>query len=532
MSAKIQSKVFTLCESDLDLFLEWLEEVQVQMGMDARNRLRVRLLAEEMLIRMHDNLGAEASLSGTCDSRFGRARLIVSVEGDQYNPLIGAEPELGDWDSSLRTAIELTPQYAYDGRRNTLKFSLPNKRMNPVLRIAIALLLGVAAGLLGIVLAPADLRNLIVEVALDPTYNMWSRLLNAISGPIIFCTVVTTMLNTRRIDERGGSSLLVILRYFAISIALVAVALLCSLSFFNVNLSNLEIDRQLGRELYAAFVETVPANLVDPFVESNTSQLLLIAFALGYVLVKLGDRTTLLRKGVREANSVGLKLAEWVSLLVPTFTGVFVCLELWQGRVDVLGGMWKPIVVAFVVSSLTMCVEVVFFANRFKVSPALLLHKLWPPFEKAMGAGSLDASFAEAWSSCTNLLGIDAGLVKVGLPQGLVLYMPISAVGTIVFTLFVADQFGVRGDPVWFASAVIMAVVVFVATPPVPGANLLAYIALFKALGVPSDALLDAMVFDVVFGIFAGAANQAMLQLEIAHHASTLGLLNRETLVK
>jgi hypothetical protein len=71
-----------------------------------------------------------------------------------------------------------------------------------------------------------------------------------------------------------------------------------------------------------------------------------------------------------------------------------------------------------------------------------------------------------------------------------------------------------------------MAVVVFVATPPVPGANLLAYVVLFTALGIPEDALLDAMTFDIVFGIFAGAANQAMLQLEMVYQAARFGLID------
>jgi hypothetical protein len=40
------------------------------------------------------------------------------------------------------------------------------------------------------------------------------------------------------------------------------------------------------------------------------------------------------------------------------------------------------------------------------------------------------------------------------------------------------------------------------------------------------------MIFDIVFGIFAGAANQTMLQLEMLLQASRVGLLNRESLNK
>lgn len=132
--------------------------------------------------------------------------------------------------------------------------------------------------------------------------------------------------------------------------------------------------------------------------------------------------------------------------------------------------------------------------------------------------------------SDVRLLGIDRGYSQEAAPQGFVLYMPVSAIGTIAFTIYVAQVFGVQSTVVWYVTAAIMAVVVFVATPPVPGANLLAYVVLFSTLGIPSGALIDAMIFDVMFGIFAGAANQAMLQLEMMLQADHLGLLDRERL--
>lgn len=530
MRERLQSDDLTLSLEDLDRFSEWLDEAQEKVGVEHDNCVRIRLLMEELLLRMHDRIGEEARLFAMLDFRLGRPRLRVWIEGKPCNPLGGVELELGEWDSSLRTAIGFMPQYEYVDGCNTLKMSLPSSRMNPVLRIAIAVVLGTAIGGLGSILLPANVRNSIVELVLSPTYGMWTRLLNAISGPIIFCTVATTMLNTRRIQERGGSSTVVIARYFATSIFVVAVALLCAVPLFHVGLAYLDFDWRGIRDAYDVLLQVVPSNIFEPFVVSNTSQLLFLAFALGYVLVKLGDKVTLLRQGVREANMVGLRIAEWVSWLVPVLTGVFICLEIWQGMVDLLADMWKPIVMALTISTITMGALETLLALRLRVSPATILRKVWPPFATAIRKGNLDESYAEVQSSCTKQLGIDADYVKVGLPQGLVLYMPISAVGTIVFTLFAARENGIQGDFAWYLSAIVLAVVVFVATPPVPGANLLAYVVLFQTLGIPDQALLDAMVFDIVFGIFANAANQTMLQYEMIDQASRLGLLDRETL--
>ena len=110
--------------------------------------------------------------------------------------------------------------------------------------------------------------------------------------------------------------------------------------------------------------------------------------------------------------------------------------------------------------------------------------------------------------------------------------MPISAVGTLVFTVYVAHLYNVSTTPIWYFMAIILSVMIFVATPPVPGANLIAYTVLFPVLGIPESALIDAMVFDIVFGIFAGAGNQLVLQLELILQSAKIGLLDRGILLK
>ena len=104
--------------------------------------------------------------------------------------------------------------------------------------------------------------------------------------------------------------------------------------------------------------------------------------------------------------------------------------------------------------------------------------------------------------------------------------MPVSAIGTLFFTMYAAKVYNVDVDLFWIVIAIIFAVVLFVATPPVPGANLLAYVVFFNWLGIPGKALMDAMIFDIVFGILAGAGNQLLLQIEMILQAKKIGILN------
>ena len=511
-----QKRVFSLSGADIDFFSDWLGDVQTGLGVERQNRTRVRFLMEEILLRMRERFGEDILVEASIDRHLGRPRLRVEIACDPYNPLGGVEKELGDWESSLCTIIGLAPQYSYEHSRNVLKLVLPRP--------------GMLFGRAGAAIMPVGMRQVITNVVLKPTYDMWSRILNAVSGPIIFLTVVTTMLNTRSIDERGGNSALVIVGYFVLSFAVVTIALACAVPLFRLDHTVIQLSAELMYSLLDTLLRVVPSNIFEPFVEASTSQLLFLAFTLGFALIGLGSRADTIKQLVREANAIGMQFAEWVSWFVPIFTGAFLCLELWQGRTGILVDLWQPLITSLLISMITMALMILFTSQIGSVSPLLLVRKIWKPFQIALRSGSLDASFGEAQLSCTNLLGIDKNFAKVGLPQGLVLYMPISAVGTIVFTLFVAREEGVQGSSLWYLSAIVMSVVVFVATPPVPGANLLAYVVLFSILKIPVDALLDAMIFDIVFGIFAGAGNQAVLQLEMVRQANHFGLLNKEKL--
>ena len=61
---------------------------------------------------------------------------------------------------------------------------------------------------------------------------------------------------------------------------------------------------------------------------------------------------------------------------------------------------------------------------------------------------------------------------------------------------------------------------------------MLAYIMIFDLLGVPDMVLIDAMIFEVLFGIFASAGNQTMLQMDMIMQSDSIGLLDRDQLKK
>ena len=128
-------KTFPLHAYQIDLFSERVDEALREIKTERLNRLRIRLSLEEALLRLRDRFGQDAEVSAVIASRFGRPFIQIELEGEAFNPLSRTETELEDWNSSLLTAVGLSPRYNYTGQVNVLKLTLPHKGMSPMEKI-------------------------------------------------------------------------------------------------------------------------------------------------------------------------------------------------------------------------------------------------------------------------------------------------------------------------------------------------------------------------------------------------------------
>ena len=519
---------FALTPEGIDAFSAWLEAQIGALRLDRRGTLRVRLLAEELLLRFADRFDEALSFDASLRASFGRPQLRLELAGEPFNPLSVPEDE-DRWYGMLRAAVAVDPRYSYVSDRNVLRIPLPSGRRNPALRLLVAVLIGCALGLLGKYLPVHEGLAGFGERVFPVVYDLWIGVLGAMSGPVIFLMVITTILNTSQLTRQGGSRVYVVGRYFLLSFLASGATVLILGSWMRRIDGAGPASGLLWEGVSDLLKGLIPTNIVDPFVSAHTPQLLLMAFVLGGAMVALGERGKALRDTTRQINTVGLRLCGWLSEAVPPFTAVFLMLEIWTGRTVSLPQLWKPFAVATALTLGMLALSLLGYALRLRVKPSVLLRAVVRPVAAYLRSGRQE-DVLEDMGKTLALLGVDAKYARLSLPQGVVLYMPVSSVGVLVYALYACAVWDVETDFVHLAAAVFLAVLLFVATPPVPGANLLAYTALFSWLGVPSDALIDAMVFDVLFGILAGAGNLFMLQLETLVSAKRIGLLDEKAL--
>ena len=528
---KKRLRTFSLGATDIDDASEWLVAGLSESGVDKSDCLRMRLLFEEALLNFSDHFGQQAQAEACLDQRQGRHRLRLTVKGNRFNPMKRTDEGEESVFTSLFSVIDLHVQYSYSRGSNVIRMSIPLPSMNPVLKIGIAIAIGVLVGVLGNIMIPDAAQEAFSAAVLNPIADMWVRLLQAISGPIIFLTALTATFDTKRIADLGGSRISPLIRYFAISALVVVFTLICSRPFFPLAIAETSASGSILTDALDGILQIIPGNFLEPFAEANTPQLLLIAIATGYLLASMDSQVSELKRLVQQLNALGLTVSNQACSLVPFFVGLLLCLKMWTHDTALLGATWVPLVLSAAISASVLAIALLATCARFRVSPLVMANKLRSPFVDALKRGTLDFGAVDDLArSCKRTLGIDSEFARAALPQGLFLYMPTSAVGICVFVLFAAQIQQLEIDQVWFISLAALSVILAVATPPVTGANLLSFVMAFSYLGISSDAFLDVMIFDIIFGVLCIAFDQAMLQIEVIHQAERMGFLDEAAL--
>ena len=95
---------------------------------------------------------------------------------------------------------------------------------------------------------------------------------------------------------------------------------------------------------------------------------------------------------------------------------------------------------------------------------------------------------------------------------------------------FCASNYGVGCSPVWLITAWLVASILAMSTPPIPGGAAIAYSMLLSQLGIPAGALAVILAVDL-FSDFVITGNELLMRkFTIINAAAKLGLLDTEAL--
>lgn len=193
---------------------------------------------------------------------------------------------------------------------------------------------------------------------------------------------------------------------------------------------------------------------------------------------------------------------------------------------------WKPVVVFVVAMLLLSLLMTAYAAARTRISPLLLLKKGLPTGVIAVTTASSVAAFGSCTFTCEQKLGVDKRMTSFGVPLGVVMFPPGTAMYFLIICIYMAETYAIQCSPVWFLLAVFTSTVLAIAAPPIPSGTLTCYTILFSQLGLPEEALAVALALDVLFDFMATGVNMYTLQMELLIQARRMKMPNLNILQK
>lgn len=519
---------YLFSNSSIDLACEEVGKFLASADVERREALRIKLTLEEVLLKYQSKFGEEAAFRVRCVKRFSSIKVETIVPGESYDPL-NQESEEDDVIRNLLAGIGLTPAWSYRSGKNYIVFVPKKKPLSGTVKMLLAIALAVVAGA-ALNLLPDRIAAGANDYVLTPATNAFLGLISAVSGPLIFLSVlgsICSMGNMETLGKIGSKTIQVILLYMTtISVLMTAFGGL----FYHVELGGGgESDfSQVLNLIYGI----IPSNLFEPFLTGNALQLIFISVMVGLAMLVLSSRVGGVFQLVEQFRSIVQTMMSGLSSMLPVLIFVLFTGMISSGNLDALLNSWKIVAVIVLLVVVFYVINLMRIAITKKISPALLFKKAWPTLMISLTTASSAAAFGTNTRDAAEKFGMDKKLVEFGIPIGQVLFRPGGMIELFCLELSFAKLCGIPITLPWLMIALLTNPLLSFAIPPIPGGALMGYTIAFTQLGIPMEVMGVALAVGTIVDFPTTACNVSGWQLAMIDVADSLGMLDSETLHK
>lgn len=501
-------------------------------GATENENMAGRLVFENSLIFLWEQFGEDIPVTISIGKRLGRPCLTASVRGPRFDPLTIAQnfdQEEVLMGRSLLQASGLKPSYAYRGGLNILSLTRPRPPMSSLFQILIGFVLGLVVALLGNVLLSDAGRTYALDTLVMPFFNVYLAMLGGLAGPLVFLSVAWGVCGISDVASLGRNGKSLVGRYMRDNlIATVAVVLIC-IPIFSLPTQGAAGSGNLLGDLIELIIGVLPTNVVAPFVEGNTTQIILLGAIIGIAILLLGSTCDGVRKVIGELNDLILFLMEQLCRLIPAFIFLMVVSQIWQGTFAALLDSWYPLLLFVVISVVFYFVRIIYTSVRFRVSLPKLLSIARPSMTLGLTTASSCAALGSMFKACDEM-GVSDEQSSFGIPMGIILCQATTIVMLVILMMYCMQSYGLGADISWYIRLGLICFLYSIVAPPVPGGMLVCFGLMFGSLGIPTSALGLVTALSIIMDYILTCFRVGLILDTVFDAGCTLGTVDRSKL--
>lgn len=377
-------------------------------------------------------------------------------------------------------------------------FMKEKKKMSLAMKIFIALVLAIAAGLL------LQKHAQFAETYIKPFGTIFLNLLKFIVVPIVLFSIMCGIISMRDIKKVGAIGLKTVVYYmcttaFAITIGLIGGNLFKKM--FPV-IATTDLSYQVGEKtsLMDTIVNIFPSNFISPMAEANMLQVIVMALLIGFAIILVGEeKNTRIITACNDLNDVFMKCMEMILKLSPIGVFCLLCPVVAANGATIIGSLAMVLLAAYV-CYIVHAVVVYSFAVKTigGISPLTFFKEMLPAimfaFSSASSVGTLPINM-----ECTEKLGTSREIASFILPLGATINMDGTAIYQGVCAIFIASCYGIHLTLPQMLTIIFTTTLASIGTAGVPGAGMVMLAMVLTSVGLPVDGIALVAGVDRIF---------------------------------
>ena len=507
----------------ISLTLDFIEETLKKYKFKPSYIRESMLLSEESMVRLIDNASEGDTVHISIKKSHGLAYITLSAPGTELSVAATSlginvgDMSRGD-ESAIRgillRAFEDKIRYARKGRYNFVKITVGSPEVVFAARTMIALGTALITGLLLQLLCPEAAKTALDSYVLVPIEQIFVNILMLFTAPAIFFSVITSVAHYSSFSDPGRVSVKTFVCYVFTSI----LAVLIGSAVFNLfnpgtagELAGIISQSPQGdAAVNSGFIDTlvsiVPSNIIEPFLEVNTIQLLFMALVCGIALGRIGDYSSTLRNMAEALNALFTKVVSLLMNFIPVATfasTVSMMLNVGNGVllsvVEMVGVLAVGVAAMFLIYSLLVLIVA-------HVNPIVFIRKYAAAMKGSLFGSELSA-LNKTMRCCKKSFGISPKVYTFSIPFGSSFNMDGNCVYLTVAGLFIARLCGLELFDSDIVSLVFTVFILSIGSPITPGSAILCLTVLLSQLGISITAVSILFGVNTVIEMFLKASN-------------------------
>lgn len=343
-----------------------------------------------------------------------------------------------------------------------------------------AILLGMFCGLICQHL-PDHIRSFLVDGLADPIDSIVLALIAGVTGPVIFLSLITSITSLGSISKLTDLGFKIMWRFIKCTLFIIGVSILVSLLFYNAfGAGTIQFSPD---QLVSMLLKLIPTNIVEPFLNNDTPQLVILGLLMGAGLLLLEDRVVNLSATLRSLQEWSASVMRLVFVLTPVIPFISLFKAFAEKKVSVLLDGWEFIVGIFATLLICCLFKLIKASLRCKLSISVLLKKALPMASLAFSSGSENATLSKQIEHSRSKLGINRDFSDFWIPMSHAMFKPRTTIHLVIPPFLIAKTTGMPISQSFLLVLILTVLELSVASSGITSA----WTILFAALGLPME---------------------------------------------